>query len=107
MSEAQFVNQLRNWLNHKIILSRKSEAYIQDKKRKNAAINLTIKFSNFLNYPRNYSVGQLAIMIKRHEDLLASCLPIPQNPAYETSLATLEKLIDQAQKFINQYNLSL
>lgn len=106
MSEAQFANTLKNWIYHKLILAEKSAAYNQDKKKKNAANNLRIHFTNFLNYPNKYSVGQLAIMIKRYEGLLEAVLPIPQNPTYETSLATLHQLIKQAQIFINHYNLT-
>ena len=107
MSEAQFTITLKNWINHKLILSEKSKAYQEDKKKKNAAINVRIKFTNFLNYPSKYSVGQLAIMIKRHEDLFAAILPIPQNPTFESSLNTLNSLIEQANQIIKHYNLTL
>lgn len=107
MSEAQFTNTLKNWIYHKLILSEKSKAYQEDQKKRNAAINLRSKFTNFLNYPNKYSVGQLAIMIKRYEGLLEAVLPIPNNPTYETSLVTLQQLIKQAQIFINHYNLTL
>lgn len=105
MSEAQFANTLKNWIFHKLILSQKSTVYQEDKKKKNAARIIRERFTNFLQYPNNYSVGQLAIMIKRNEEFFNAMLPIPQNQTFENSLITLNNLLQQATEIIKHYNL--
>jgi len=104
-NEATFVISCKNWIYHKIVLSAVSKSYQEDKKKKSAIFHIQNKFGGFLKFPNNYSTGQIAILIKRHEDLLQAILPIPQNPTYETSLAALQLLIKQAETIIKIYNL--
>lgn len=106
MNEPQFIIQAKNWIYHKIILSANSPAYNEPVK-KNAMISVKKLFTNFLNYPSKYSAGQIALLIKRHESLLETVLPIPSNPSYENSLAALTKLIEAATKIMSHYNLTL
>lgn len=104
-NEATFIISAKNWIYHKVILSNVSKAYQEDKKKKSAMHHIQNKFGAFLKFPNNYSTGQIAILIKRHEDLLQAILPIPQNPTYESSLAALQLLIKQAETIIKIYGL--
>lgn len=106
MNEPLFMNQSKSWLYHKFILSSKSGAY-SDGPRKSAMIAVKKLFTNFVNYPRKYSSGQIALLIKRHEALLETILPIPSNPSYENSLAVLQKLIVAAELILKHYNIPL
>lgn len=104
-NEAKFVISCKNWIYHKVILSNVSRAYNDDKAKKHAMLHIQNKFGGFLKFPNNYSTGQIALLIKRHENLLEAILPIPQNPTYESSLAALQLLIKQAETIIKIYNL--
>lgn len=104
MKEAQFVGQAIKWIRHKITLSNCSHWY-KIPQRKAAVLNVQKLFSQFLIHQTKYSSGQMAILIKRHEGLLETILPIPNNPSYQNSLAMLNNLIAEAENIINKYNL--
>lgn len=104
MKEAQFVAQGIKWIKHKIILSACSHWY-KIPYRKAAVLNVQKLFSPFLIHQTKYSSGQMAILIKRHEAILETILPIPGNPSYLNSKQALNELITQAEIIINQYNL--
>jgi hypothetical protein len=91
MNEPQFIIKVKQFLNHKLIL--------------HAVFNIRDKFGTFLKFPNHYSTAQIAILIKRHENLLEIVLPIPQNPTYTTSLAALQTILHQAEQIIKIYNL--
>jgi len=106
MTQAEFLSKARTWINHKLILSNSSHWY-KTKGIKEAVIYVRGHFADFLNTKANYSAGQLAILIKRHEGHLETMLPIPNNPSYENSLLLLKQLIAEAETIINTYNLTV
>jgi hypothetical protein len=108
MNEPQFVIQTKNWIFQKLLIASKSKS--EEYKRPefvSALFHVNGKFGKFLKYPNQYSVGQLAILIKRHQELLEAILPIPSNTNYEKSLAALTKLIQESEQIINHYHLTV
>ncbi len=103
MSNDEFRTTFKKWLNHKIILSQSSVFY---KDKLTTVKVLKDNFSSFLTFSANYSVGQLALLIKRNQGLLEFILPIPNNPSYETAKLTLTQILDQANKIITENNLT-
>jgi hypothetical protein len=103
-SNIQFTEKARTWLNNKIILSQKSHWY--NLRERNVAIyQVKSVFSSFLSFPTSYNTAQLALHIKRNEDLLLLILPNPHNPSYNNALSTLSDLIEYAGKIITENNL--
>lgn len=107
MNQAQFIIQTKNWLYHKFLLADKSKAFKDDRLKKSAMFHIKGKFEHFVKFPKNYSVGQLALLVKRNEALLESVLPIPSNPSYENSLAMLTSLVKEAEQIINHLHLTI
>ncbi len=104
MSNEEFLIKAKNWINHKIILSQKSTWYNRQP-RKDAICHIKNIFSSFLQYPLQYNVSQLAIQVKRHEELLMAVLPIPQNPTYQNAFNGLSQVLLKATEIIQQNNL--
>jgi len=103
MTQQEFREKAKNWLNNKIILSEKSPEWYKDKT--SALICIKHQFSSFLSFTQNYSVGDLALKIKRNEDLLFMLLPNPHNYSYNKALLTLNELLEYATDFVNSHNL--
>lgn len=106
MTQSQFTQKAKTWLNHKIVLSRSSNWY-KIPYRKMAVVKVQDNFTGFLIHTANYSVFQLAILLKRNEALLETILPIPSNPSYENSYQLLKTLLAEAESIINTYNLTV
>ena len=104
MDQETFKIRAKQWINNKLILANNSQWY-KCTPRKDAVLHVRNIFSTFLNFPSNYSIAQLAIQLKRHEDLLMIIMPIPNNPSYETALKSLSELMLFATEFIEQNNL--
>lgn len=101
MTQRQFIEKTKTWVNHKIILSNKSNWY-KSTFNKSSMHHVKSIFTPILN---NTNVCQLAIIIKRNESLLEAVLPIPNNPSYENSLLLLKQIIQEAENIIKTYNL--
>lgn len=104
MDAEVFKIRAKQWINNKLILANTSTWYKQAP-RKDAILHVKNLFGTFLNFPSNYSIAQLAIQLKRHEDLLLVILPIPHNPSYEKAFNTLSELMAFATEFIDNNNL--
>jgi len=103
MSEKQFKTEFKKWLQNKFILSQTSKWYLN----KGTTIKLlNDKFSSFLTFSDSYSVGQLALLIKRNQTLLESILPIPNNPSYDNAVIILNNCLNKANEILTQYNLT-
>lgn len=103
MSDNEFKTELKKWLNHKFILFEKSPNYLS----KTIAIKLAKdKFYSFLIYSKNYSIGQLALDVKRNHHLLQDLVPIPNNPSYQNAQVMLHGFLNKAQEILNTYNLN-
>lgn len=106
MTQEQFLNEAKKWINHKLILAKSSHWY-KIPYRKAAVLKINEVFGSLLITKTKYSAGQLAILLKRYEGVLEVLLPIPQNPSYQNSLQVLNQLIQQAETIINNYNLEV
>lgn len=104
LKETEFRQKAKTFLNHKIILGNVSHYYKSIKK--NEVARLKLVFGPFLLVPKTYPLGQLALLIKRHEDLITALIPIPGNVAYETSMATATELIEKAGTIIDRLQLT-
>lgn len=104
MDNEKFIIRTRQWLNHKFQLALHSEWYKQPR-QKAAVANVKDRFSAFLMYPNNFSVHHLAVLIKRHEDLLLTLMPIPKNPSYEQAFNSLAQIMEYANTIINNNQL--
>lgn len=104
ISNEQFREKAKNWINHKIILSQKSDWY-KVKNRRDAVFHIKNIFSSFLQFPSKYNLAQLALQLKKHEDILMIALPVPGNPSYETAFNSLTDLLNKANEIINEHNL--
>lgn len=105
MSDVEFINQTKKWINHKLILANGSSFYNQPK-TKAAVFYVKQKFANLLYYQQKNAI-QLALTIKKHESLLETILPIPNNPSYQNSLIILQKLIQTAEHILKTNNIIL
>lgn len=106
LNEESFKLKAKAWLNNKFILAEKSQSY-KVAPRKDAVIHAKNLFADFLRFPaEKYSVAQLAVLLKRHEDLLLSIMPIPQNPSYEKAFNALSEILNYANNLINQKQLN-
>jgi hypothetical protein len=105
MENLIFITQTKQWINHKLILANSSNWY-KIPYRKMAVVKVKDNFSDFLLNTTKYSVLQIALMIKRNESILETLLPIPSNPSYLTAIATFKCLVVEAEKIINQFNLT-
>lgn len=105
MDNTTFLTKTKEWINNKIILSNTSQWYKTDAKRRSAIIHIQDKFATFLQFPAKFSVHQLAILLKRHEDLLLTVLPIPNNPSYEQAFNGLVKILKYATDIIEDKDL--
>ena len=101
MTNEDFKMKFKKWLNHKLILSQKSQWYRQ-KRLQDAVQHVNNIFGTFLLYPSNYNVFQLAMQVRKHEDLLMVLLPIPNNPTYESAFNTLAELLMHAEELVKQ-----
>jgi hypothetical protein len=104
MTNEEFKEKAKAWIHHKLILAKNSEWYAVNP-RKDAVFHVGNIFNAFLQFPKNYQVAQLALQIKKHEDLLMVILPIPNNPAYENTVSTLHDLLLKAWQIIEENNL--
>lgn len=104
LNNQTFKTELKKWLNHKIILANNSTAYKVGGKYQ-AVFLLKNKFSSFLTFTNNYSIGQLALDVKRNQHLLETALPIPNNPSYQNANIILHQILDKATQIIKEYNL--
>lgn len=105
MDNSAFLLKAKSWINNKLILSQKSDWYKKDSRRSSAIAHVKEKFATFLLYPTTYSVHQLALLFKRHEDLLMTILPVPNNPGYETAFKALVDLLKFAHDIIEDNDL--
>ena len=106
MTQLQFKQVAKTWINNKLILSQKSNWY-KIPYRKMSIVKIQDAFNGFLFNTANYSIVQLALLLKRNEALLENVLPIPSNPSYENSRHLLETLLNEAETIINTYNLTV
>lgn len=104
ISNEQFKEKAKTWLNHKLILAKSSQWY-KVHGMPTRIEHLKNIFFPFLSLPNQYSVCQLAVHIKKHEDLLFAVLPMPGNPSYENALAMLTNLIEKATEIIETNQL--
>lgn len=104
MTNQEFKTKARAWINHKLILANNSEWY-RPQARKDAIFHVKNLFSAFLQFPVQYNEAQLALQIKKHEDLLMNVLPVPNNPAYNTAFSTLADLLKKSTEILIQHNL--
>jgi Ni,Fe-hydrogenase I large subunit len=105
VTPAIFAEKVKRFLNHKRKLATVSHYY------KASFIAQRIQqlnqvFGDFLAHPKTYPVGQLAIKVKKYEDLLMAVLPVPNNPSYESSLHAAKELITEAHEILKQLNLT-
>jgi len=105
MTQEQFITTTKTWINNKIILSQRSNWY-KIPQRRAAIFQVQAMFGQLLLNKAKTSAGQIAILLKRHEALLETILPIPSNPSYENSFKILKTLINEAENIINTYNLN-
>lgn len=103
-AQKTFIANAKRFLNHKIILGDKSH-YFKCSFKKQPLDRVKLIFGKMLAPLASFPVGQWAIYIKRHEDLLQAILPIPGMPAYESSLKTLNELITEANNIIDALSL--
>lgn len=103
-AQKTFIENVKRFLNHKIILGQKSH-YFQCSFKKQPLDRVKMIFGKMLTINTNFPVGQWALYVKRHEDLLQAILPVPGNPAYESSLNTLTELVREANNIIDALNL--
>jgi hypothetical protein len=102
MSDQLFKIEFKKWFLNKIILSQTSKFYAN----KGTTIKiLKDKFSSFLTFADSYSVGQLALLIKRNQTLLESILPIPNNPSYDNAVIILNQLLEKSNEILTKHNL--
>ena len=106
MKPLLFNTMAKRWINHKLVLSHSSNWY-KIPTRKCAVIKVHERFNNFLLHSTQYSIYQLALLIKRNEHLLETILPIPSNPSYQNAETILRQLIKTSETIINQNNLNL
>lgn len=106
MTQQQFISKTKTWISHKLILANKSNWY-KSPFKKDAVIHVRARFANFLLNTTTHNAAQLAILVKRHEGLLETLLPIPSNPSYEKSFALFKTLIVEAETIIKTYNLTV
>lgn len=104
VSEEQFRQKAKTWLNHKLILSKSSQWY-KNPRIFSAVEHVRAIFNNFLLSPGKYNVCELAIKIKKHEDILMAVLPMPGNPSYDNAFAALTQLIRYSSELIKQQHL--
>lgn len=105
MTIQEFKDTSRKWINHKLILAEKSRDWYNEPARRAAMFFLKNKFSTFLQFPGSYNAAQLALFIKRHEDILMLALPIPNNPSYDTAFTQLTQLLKKSAEIIKQHDL--
>lgn len=104
MDSETFKANTKKWINHKFMIAHNSTWYKQA--RQSAAIaNIRERFNAFLLYPTSFSAHNLAVLLKRHEDLLLTILPIPKNPSYEQAFNSLAAILKQANDIIEANNL--
>ncbi len=100
----QFREELKTWINHKVKLSENSDWY-KHNNRKDSIYYLKTKFSSFLNFHKQYNIGQLAIDVKRNQALFENVLPIPNNNSYENSVTAMLLLIEKANDLVKELRL--
>lgn len=100
-----FLADCKRYLQHKIILGNVS-AYYKQPAIKPQLKRCALIFGDFLKNPSTYPVGQLALLIKRNEDLITILLPIPGNPSYQNSKALAEQIIKQSTDILETLNLT-
>jgi hypothetical protein len=105
LKETEFREKAKTFLNHKLILANVSH-YYKCSFKKPQIDRIKLVFSAFLQVPKTYPLGQLALLIKRHEDLIINIIPIPGTPAYESSKNTAEYLIQKSGEIIDRLNLN-
>jgi hypothetical protein len=101
MTSSEFETLLRKWLRHKIILSKRSKKYWNPVMKARMA-KIGDVFWQFIDNKMGYSMHQLSQMIIKHEDLLMGILPSANNPAYNSSIDTLTKLLETAKQLLQQ-----
>jgi hypothetical protein len=101
----QFKEKAKTFLNHKLILGSVSH-YYKSSFRKPQIDRAKLIFGQFLTAYKSYPVGQLALLIKRHEDLIMAIIPIPGTPSYNTSVEIATQLITEASNIIDALNLT-
>ncbi|MDF2449427.1 MAG: hypothetical protein K0R26_1931 [Bacteroidota bacterium] len=104
MNELEFKAKSINWVNHKIVLSYKSNWY-KLPWRKAAMIKVNDAFAMVLRKGAKFSIGQLAVLITKNKELLHAVLPDPTNASYQTQVYILDALINEAEIIKQKYNL--
>ena len=105
MDNEKFLIRSRQWINNKLILANTSDWYKKDARRSSAIANVKDRFQGFLTYPSNFSINNLAVLLKRHEDLLLTIMPIPNNPSYQTAFNKLSEILKYATDIVTDQNL--
>lgn len=97
MTNEEFKTKTKKWLNHKLILAKKSNWYKQEKIRHIVQYTQNI-FNTFLMYPNEYNAYQLAMQLRKHENLLMGLLPVPKNPTYHSAFNALAEILQHAEQ---------